>query len=65
MNTDIRMGATVVGPTTGVVILKEEILGFLNQILRRLCALTDEEAIKEGRAKGSSSFRLAMLRQIA
>ena len=59
------MEAAVVAPTTTAVFLKEGEPGYLDQILTRLCALTDEEALKEGRAKGSSSFKLATLKQIA
>lgn len=59
------MEAAVVAPTTAVVFLKEGEPGYLDQILTRLCALTDDEALKEGKAKGSSSFKLSTLKQIA
>ena len=48
------MEAAVVAPTTAVVFIKEGEPGYLDEILTRLCALSDEEALKEGRAKGSS-----------
>ena len=65
LNINNRMEAAVVAPTTAVVFLKEGEPGYLDQILIRLCALTDEETVKEGNAKGSSSFKLATLKQIA
>ena len=39
--------------------------GFLDSILDQLCALSDEAAVKEGKAKGNSIFKLSTLKQIA
>ena len=54
MNTAIEMDATVSAPS--VDSLGEGDSGYLDEILSRLCSLTDEEAVTEGKAKGSSSF---------
>ena len=35
--------------------------GFLDSILDQLCALSDEAAVKEGKAKGNSIFKLTIL----
>ena len=39
--------------------------GFLDSILDQLCALSDEAAVKEGKAKGNLFFKLSCLKQIA
>lgn len=37
----------------------------LDMILAKLCALSDEEAAKEGKLKGNSAFKLSSLKLIA
>jgi hypothetical protein len=39
--------------------------GFFDYIVEKICALSDEAAIKEGKAKGNSIFKLGTLKQIA
>ena len=39
--------------------------GFLDSILDQLCALSEEAAVKEGKSKGNSIFKLSTLKQIA
>ena len=39
--------------------------GFLDSILDQLCSLSDEAALKEGKAKGNSIFKLSTLKLIA
>ena len=39
--------------------------GFLDSILDQLCALSDEAAVKEGKAKGNSIFKLSTLKEMA
>ena len=45
--------------------LVEDDAGFLDSILDQLCALSDEAAVKEGKTKGNSIFKLSTLKQIA
>ena len=39
--------------------------GFLDSILDQVCALSDEAAVKDCKAKGNSIFKLSTLKQIA
>jgi hypothetical protein len=39
--------------------------GFLESVLEKLCLMSEEGAIKEGKAKGNSIFKLGTLKQIA
>lgn len=55
-------GASVPAPVAPIADSDEENLDI---ILERLCALSDDDALKEGKAKGSSSFKLATLKKIA
>ena len=48
-----------------VTTLVEGDAGFLDYILDQLCALSDEAAVKEGKAKSNSKFKLSTLKQIA
>ena len=54
--------ATAVAVVTTLV---EGDAGFLDSILDQLSALSDEAAVKEGKAKGNSFFKLTTLKQIA
>ena len=60
--------STAVAESTAVAVvttLVEGDAGFLDSILDQLCALSDEAAVKEGKAKGNSKFKLSTLKQIA
>ena len=37
----------------------------VTQVLTRLCNLTEKEAVKEGKLKGTSAFKLSSLKKIA
>ena len=45
-----------------VTTLVEADAGFLDSILDQLCALSDEAAVKEGKAEGNSFFKLSTLK---
>jgi hypothetical protein len=57
--------ASVSNAVAVVTPLVEGDAGFLDFILDQLCALSDEAAVKEGKAKGNSIFKLSTLKQIA
>lgn len=58
----------VASDSTAVVVASTPVegdAGFIDSILDQLCALSDEAAVKEGKAKGNSIFKLTTLKLIA